>query len=133
MWSFDVAPRDRVRVRVQNSIGMPEIDSVTLPDVAWVQQGSYRQTRPSGVEVLLLVEVADSSLARDRGDKGALYAEAGIQDYWIVNLRDQVIEVHRQPRGDVFGEKFTVGKVGTVSPLALPEASLNVAELWQEA
>jgi Uma2 family endonuclease len=61
-WSVDHAPRDRVRVRVQNSLGIPELDSVPEPDIAWMLAQSYRKRRPRPTDVLLLIEVAESSL-----------------------------------------------------------------------
>lgn len=66
------------------------------PDV-YVVQGSPRDyLRPPKAPVLI-VEVSQSRLAFDRGQKGAIYARAGIQDYWIVNLVDSMIEVRREP------------------------------------
>lgn len=97
-WSVDNAPRDEVRVRIQNSLGIPAFDSVPEPDVAWMRVRNYRQRRPQPRDVLLLIEVAESSLAFDRGEKAGLYAAAGIKDYWIMNLVDLCIEVYREPR-----------------------------------
>ncbi|MCA9241256.1 MAG: Uma2 family endonuclease [Planctomycetales bacterium] len=132
-WSFGVVDLDKVRVRVQNAIGMAAIDSLTVPDLTWVKRENYRHARPGSSQVLLLIEVSETSLARDRGDKAAMYAAAGIADYWIVNLRDQVVEVHRKPLGDAYSEKFTVGREGKVSPLVLPQASLAVNDLWEDS
>ena len=55
---------------------------------------------PPPTAALLVVEVADSSLAYDRGRKARVYARNGIADYWILNLRDWMLEVHREPQGD---------------------------------
>ncbi len=74
-------------------------DSEPEPDVA-VVQGSPRQyadRHPSAEETALVIEVADSSLARDRGLKKRIYARAGIPVYWIVNLVERKIEVYSQP------------------------------------
>src|SRR5262249_50725819 len=72
-------------------------DSEPEPDVAVVQgePRDYRDEHPS--RPVLVVEVADSSLSFDRQNKGSLYARAGVPDYWIVNLIDRVLEVHRAP------------------------------------
>ena len=69
------------------------------PDFAVIRGKSeeYRTRHPSPADVVLLVEVADSSLDFDRTTKHRIYAEAGIATYWIVNLIDNVIEVHQQP------------------------------------
>jgi Uma2 family endonuclease len=80
--------------------------------------------------VLLLVEVPESSLAEDRGEKRELYAEALIGDYWIVNLLDRTIEIYRQPSNGVYlwTQVFGPGEVAT--PLALPDEALAVDYLF---
>lgn len=131
-WSTASAPRDRVRVRVQNSIGIPPSDSAPQPDVAWVERKSYRRRRPLPAEVLLLIEVADSSLADDRFVKGPLYAAAGIAEYWIANLPGRCIEVHRNPAGGKYNDVRSCAIDDAISPLAFPELKLPVALLFGE-
>jgi Uma2 family endonuclease len=75
---------------------MPELDSAPQPDVAGVKVRTYRDRHPLPDEVLLLIEVADSSVDSDCGEKAALYAAAGIQDYWVVSLPERLIHVFRQ-------------------------------------
>ena len=128
-WSVDVTSRDEIWVRVQNSLGIPALDSVPEPDIAWMTARDYRSRRPEPDDVLLLIEVAETSLGKDRFDKGRLYAEAGIQDYWIVNLKDSCIEVYRQPQDDRFRMHQTYAVGETVSPLAMPDAALNVCDV----
>ena len=84
----------------------------------------------------LLVEVAASSLAFDRGHKGSLYARAGVADYWIVNLVDEVLEVYREPgpdRSAEFGWRFldvqALRRGTTLAPLARPDVTVAVADL----
>ena len=74
-------------------------------------QGLF-QVHPSPDEVLLLIEVSDSTLRKDQGAKLELYAEAGIRDYWIVNIQTRCIEVYRDPEGLIFRsiETYTVGQ-----------------------
>jgi Uma2 family endonuclease len=90
---------------------------------------SYLAEHPTPGAVALFVEVADSSLSDDRIRKAALYAEAEILEYWIVNLVDRVLEVHRDPAGGVYRTKTTSGEGETVAPLARPEATIAVADL----
>jgi Uma2 family endonuclease len=106
------------------------------PDLAVVRGSSrdYRTAHPT--TALLVVEVADTTLAFDRQKKASLYARAGIQDYWIVNIPEQVVEVHREPRPDPdrpFQYGYTrVSRHGagdTLMPLAAPEAAIPVADL----
>lgn len=85
---------------------------------------------------VLVVEVADTSLALDRLGKGGLYARAGVADYWIVNLRDEVLEVYRQPAkaptrryGWKYGSVKLLKRGATVTPLAAPRAKIRVADL----
>ena len=122
-------------VRVQLPIALDE-DSEPEPDIS-VVPGSYcdyRHAHPA--RPALLVEVADSSLAVDRGEKGGLYARAGLADYWIVNLVDHVLEVYRvpaphanAPHGWRYLSCTTLGPGETSTPLAAPGTVLRVADL----
>lgn len=129
-WSVDVTARDEIRVRIQNSVGLPEFDSVPEPDVAWMRARDYRLQRPQAGDVLLLIEVSDSSLAKDRLVKGPLYAQAGIQEYWIVNLVDSCLEVHRQPSGRGYGSITVHSGDETVHPFCAPAAGLSLGRLF---
>src|SRR5579862_5456512 len=65
-WSITNLPRKSVRVRIQNSVGIPALDSAPQPDVAWVKRGDYSGGRPQPGAVLCIIEVADSSLDYER-------------------------------------------------------------------
>jgi Uma2 family endonuclease len=129
-WSHDNAPRRRVRIRVQNSIGIPPLDSAPQPDLAWVRRKSYRLRRPQPRDVFLLIEVSDSTLDYDRGEKAGLYAQAGIAEYWVVNIPLRCIEVFRDPHGGTYRtlQSFSVGE--TVRPLAFPDPEFPVSLLF---
>ncbi len=129
-WSFGNAPLKKVRSRVHNSVGVPELDSAPEPDLAWVRRRSYRRARPKGADVLLLVEVADSSLEFDRGPKASLYASARIADYWIVNVRQRCVEVRREPTDDGYAQLHTYRPGEVIHPLAFPELAFPVALLF---
>ncbi|MBI3186110.1 MAG: Uma2 family endonuclease [Myxococcales bacterium] len=106
------------------------------PDVS-VAAGSLREfTQAHPTSALLLVEVADTTLTFDRTVKAGLYAEGGIADYWILNLRDRVLEVHRepsamaeQPLGHHYRSITRHTESESVSPLAAPTARVAVADL----
>ena len=88
------------------------------PD-CWISRSDRRPARgqhPGPAEVALVVEVAESSLAFDRGRKRRLYAAAGIPEYWIVNLADRQVEVHRRPipAENRYAEVETVSADGSV-------------------
>src|SRR5262249_17416938 len=87
------------RIRVQLPVALDE-ESEPEPDLS-VAAGRARERRePKPSRPVLVVEVADSSLAVDRAYKGSLYARAGVPDYWIVNLVDHTLEVYRDPEPD---------------------------------
>ncbi len=96
-WGHDCTRGKRIRVRVQNAIRLPHAASSPEPDGSWVVKRNYWGGKPGPKDILLIIEVADSSLEEDTGEKGVLYAEAGIREYWVVNLRDRNVEVRREP------------------------------------
>jgi Uma2 family endonuclease len=119
-----------LRVRAQNSVRMPHNNSEPEPDIAWVEKKDYSTRHPEPGEIRLIVEVADSSLADDRGYKLAVYAEAGIAEYWIANLIDEQIEVYRDPIGRDYGDKSIYRGDAKISPLAQPNATIQPSQLF---
>lgn len=122
-------------VRVQDPVALDD-ESEPEPDVVVVpgQPRDYVDAHP--VSPLLVVEVAESSLAFDRRHKGSLYARAGISDYWIVNIVDDVVEVHRAPVADPTADfawrysNIETLRTGTsISPLCRPEVTVAAADL----
>jgi Uma2 family endonuclease len=132
-WSFDNTDPRQIRVRIQNSIAIPKLDCAPQPDVAWVVEKDYSTRRPQPAEVLLVIEVAASSLAGNRGEKAALYARAKIVEYWVVNLQDWQVEVHREPHRGAYRRNQTYTLHESIHPLAKPEVSLPVSLLFQPA
>ncbi len=82
-----------------NSIGLPQSTSRPQPDVTILKwrDDLYSGKRPMPEDVILIAEVADSSLKLDRGSKLGLYAEAGVQEYWVINLVDGIVEIYTNP------------------------------------
>jgi Uma2 family endonuclease len=122
-------------VRPEGPIGLDD-DSEPEPDIAVVRGTleDYSHEHPS--RAVLMVEVADSSLASDRHRKGSLYARSGLGDYWVLNLIDRVLEVYREPIADAaapFGWRYARVEVfdasARITPLALPGDSIAVASL----
>lgn len=105
--------------------------SAPEPDLAVVQGAAraYVSQHPSPNDVRLLVEVASSSLAKDRTRMAALYAEADVPEYWIVNLVERTVEVHREPAAGAYRTKTTHAAGDTVAPLHAPDAAIPVADL----
>ena len=101
------------------------------PDVA-VVRGRIRDflaDHPGPDALLLVVEVADTSLRRDRTVKAALYAAAEVTEYWIVDLQGGSLEVYRDPVNGTYQSKTTHERGGVVSPLHAPASSIAIAEL----
>jgi Uma2 family endonuclease len=108
-------PRGWLR-RTQCAVTTP--DSVPEPDIAVVRGNArtYTTVHPGPADVGLVVEVSDSSLAQDRGQKLRIYAAAGIVLYWIVNVPDARVEVYTQPTGT--GDQATYAQVQHFGPAA---------------
>ena len=122
---FNRVGDDRVLVGVQDAIKLR--DSRPEPDISLVTPVAdcYETHTPTPPDILLLIEVADSTLEFDREVKLPLYAENGIREYWIVNLVEQCLEVHRQPQaGGSYGESRIVRRGESVSPQALSDVVL---------
>jgi len=124
---FDVRPQLPLALEESSE---PEPDLAVVPGSI----ADYRDAHPQSAA--LAVEVADSTLEFDREQKGSLYARAGIPEYWIVNLRDATLEVHREPQADpdaVFGWSFGNARYlapgESVSPLMNPAVTIPVARL----
>lgn len=97
---------DQAIVRIQNPVTL-DAYSEPEPDILlarWKKNG-YRAAHPGPEEVLLLIEVADSSLEKDRRVKLPLYAKAGIPEVWIVDLSRAAVEVYTQPTGEEFANR----------------------------
>ena len=130
-WSFSRLPRRKVWIRVQNSIGIPILDSAPEPDLTWVVRRDYRRGRPTAEDVLLVIEVSESTLRFDLGKKAELYAAAGISDYWVVNVSDRCIVVHRDPAAGRYHDVRTYRENDEIRPLQVPEVTLCPCQLWR--
>jgi hypothetical protein len=127
--------RDGFDVRVQLPLAL-DLMHEPEPDLA-VVPGSIRDyEREHPTSAVLIVEVSDSTLAFDRTVKASLYASAGIAEYWVLNLPDRVLEVHRQPAAmaeQPFGHHYRsvtrLTESDAVTPLAAPHHALGVADL----
>ena len=115
---------------IVGSRSLPELDSRPEPDVLWVKARRYLDGHPEALDVLLLIEVSDSSLTADRDQKAELYAQAGIIEYWIVNIADEVIHIYRDPDRSGYRSLRTVSGGESASPLIQPQVKLNLGELF---
>jgi Uma2 family endonuclease len=104
------------------------------PDVVLVRPAAddYTSRHPSPEDVLLLIEVAESSLDYDRREKLAAYGKAGIEEYWIVNLPEQCVEVYREPHFTGYASVTTLKPGDTASPRAFPDVQIDLAALLRK-
>lgn len=115
----------RAEVFAQSPIELSS-DGRPLPDVALFKLGSVSDVHTRQPEdIHLIIEVAESSIHQDRDFKQALYARDGIQEYWIVNLVNNQLEVYRNPETERYANSFTVKAGPTVKCLAFPEDEID--------
>ena len=105
------------------------------PDLAVLepQADAYETATPRPFDVLLLVEVSDSTLRDDRDSKIPLYAERGASECWLVDIAGRTAEVFRQPQGGRYARVRHVGPEGTLDIAVLPGASLAAGDLFRPA
>lgn len=124
---FVLAAGDRAVLWPQNPVTISR-DSVPEPDIAllWPRRDRYASDVVRPQDVLLVVEVADTSYRYDREVKVRLYARAGIAETWIVDLERDRVEVFRQPGSSDYGSIERVARGGSVAPLAFPDLVVAV-------
>jgi Uma2 family endonuclease len=132
-WVVDILNRifiktlpDSIRVRTQNPLRISDFDEPE-PDFVLADLTRYDGKRhPTPAETLIVVEVSDASLKFDRETKLPLYAEAGIPEVWIVNLQNNVVEIHREPAVGIY-QTATIFRPGdTVVSGIIPELRIPV-------
>jgi Uma2 family endonuclease len=113
---IDVAPQD-------NPTSEPE------PDIAVLSKSGleYVSANPPASDVPLVIEISDSTLAFDLGPKARLYARAEIPEYWVFDINERRLIVHRDPRSGCYSSVTAYAEGESVSPLAMPSASFPVS------
>jgi Uma2 family endonuclease len=114
-------------VSVQNPV-MLDDRSEPQPDLALLKwrDDFYGQSRPTPDDVLLLIEVSDTTLKYDRQVKAPLYARAGVRELWVVNLQDEEVEVYSQPAEGAYRLVRRAGRGETVNSESVPGLALEV-------
>ncbi len=119
-------------VRIQNPAIV--LDSRPEPDVvlAVSRDDDYATSAPRSADILLLIEVADSSLEYDRTEKLSLYAEAGVDEYWIANVRQQCVEVYRNPQSNgTYADTCVLKLRESLSIVKLPGITVAVDHVFK--
>ena len=128
-WSTDSTTSKIANIRVQ--CGFVCDDDRPEPDVLWVKPRRYGRTRPTASDVILLIEVSDSSLVSDLREKSDVYAESGVAEYWVVDIPGSRIHVMTKSDGKHYHIIEVVVPPTPLSPKCRPEAFLNTAELFE--
>ncbi|OKH34066.1 hypothetical protein NIES2119_21430 [[Phormidium ambiguum] IAM M-71] len=119
-----------VTVGVQNPVELND-NSEPQPDISLLRRKAdfYKSGHPQPQDILLLVEVADTTVESDREIKIPLYAENGIIEVWLIDINEQYIEVYRQPSANGYQniQRFVRGQ--NLSILAFPEVIISVDEV----
>lgn len=125
---------DQILVRLQDPVQLDPL-SEPEPDIAIVQPRDdfYEEAHPTPNEVYWLVEVADTTIKRDLGLKANLYAAAGIEDYWVLNLATQQLHVFREPQVDGYQRQTILQNQQTIAPLSFSDCVLSVAQCFGKA
>src|SRR5580698_9732484 len=100
------------------------------PDVMLLRgrADDYRASHPGAADVLLLVEVSETSLAYDRGIKLALYAKFGVSEVWIIDLPGSAVEVYREPKEGAYASRDRLTE-GLLAPALVPGVTIDVTAL----
>lgn len=117
-------------VGAQDPVVLPDI-SEPEPDLTVLRPRDdfYAAGHPVPEDVLLLIEVSDTSLEYDRDVKVPLYARAGIPEVWIMNLANEKMHVYSQPADGFYRDTRPLGRGGSVSPQALPDLVVSVEDV----
>jgi Uma2 family endonuclease len=125
--------RGRASVSVQGSVNLA-LRSEPEPDFAIVRHvpGGRRKAKtrkPTPSEIFLIVEIANSSLAFDLGEKADLYARYDIQELWVVDIPHDRVVVYREPTTDGYASVVSLTRGETITPLAFPDVTFTTDEI----
>ncbi len=121
----------RALVWVQSPIVLAD-DTEPEPDLSVLRRRPvpYKEREAHAEDVLLLIEVAESSLAYDRSTKLRLYAEAGIPEYWVVDCAAEAVEVYRTPGAGGYRDVSRIAGAATLTLQAFPDVELTTTEIF---
>ena len=103
------------------------------PDIALLRWRNdfYRKTNPHAEDVLLLIEVSDSTLSYDRDVKIPLYAKNGIPEVWLLDIQNRQLEIYREPINSEYRQRDCC-RTGKIAPILCPDATIDLAELFSD-
>jgi Uma2 family endonuclease len=124
---FSRAAPEGVFVSSESQFNLAD-DTFVMPDVL-VRPAGVRTPDLCGRDALLVIEIADTSLAYDRGMKARLYASHGVREYWVINAATLVTAVHTRPSATGYGEMKEIGPGDSVSPTLVPALAISLATI----
>lgn len=126
--SHDSTTQGTANIRVQ--CGFICEDNRPEPDILWLQPRRYGRTRPTARDVMLLIEVSDSSLSCDLQEKADIYAEAGVEEYWVVDVPSSRIHVLKKSDGKTYRQIEIAVAPQSLAPSCFPMATLDLTGLF---
>ena len=127
-WAAPLLAANRYKVRSQS--GLLIGNSVPKPDFTLLAPKRYGRNRPTADDVLLIVEVAESSLNYDLGEKAQLYAEGGVSEYWVVDVAGQTLHRHQAPSESGYRDVDVVGGDAKLQAQFEGAIAIDLAELF---
>jgi Uma2 family endonuclease len=118
-----ISPQNPVVIRPRSE---PQPDMLVLRP----RDVSYSRAHPTPEDVLLAIEVGDTTVRFDRIVKARLYARARIREYWLIDAGRETVDVFRAPEGDAYTSFTTYGQGTSLAPLAFPDLVIAVDELF---
>lgn len=128
---FSLAVGDAAIVSAQDTVVLGDF-SAPQPDLALLRwrEDFYEQAHPGAQDILVIVEVADSTLAHDRDRKLPLYARFAVAEVWLVDIAGRHLDVYRDPEDGAYTTRFRVHDLSRVGIVALPEVELDLRSLF---
>jgi Uma2 family endonuclease len=123
--------RDQAIVRVQNPARLNDLSELQ-PDISLLKPRGdrYKNAHPGTDDILLVIEVAESSAVSDRQVKVSRHARAGVAEVWIIDLSDQVVEVYLDPREGEYRKRRLIAHDEALSPEALPDVKVPIGDVF---
>lgn len=127
---FERCLAEQAWVRLQEPIQLNDY-SEPEPDIAVVQLNAldYADHHPTIAETYLVIEVADTTLKRDCGFKAKIYAQAGVADYWVLDVVERQLHVFREPTLEGYQSHSILAAAATIAPLCFPASKLRINEM----
>lgn len=121
---------ENILVRLQLPIILNDF-SEPEPDIAIVKSDpyDYNDNHPTAKDVYLIVEIADTTLKTDREIKRKLYAQSGIKDYWVLDVKNNQLYVYREAKEEDYQTEIILTEEDAIAPLAFPECQIKVSQM----